>query len=231
MNQIAFLLMTLSLSAMAATAQNEAGQFSLKPMVGINVAELRNVGYVQYGPKAGFTGGVESEYGITSKIGISLGAIYSLQGGKYHTDVENSITTIIGTYKISEELTRSKVTVDNINVPLLANFYVWRRLALKAGIQLGILVNDKMTYRYDLVPSYEMNDPYYIPGQDRGTHIRSKLTGFGKSIDFGIPIGLSYDFHNLTLDARYYFGLTKIDSPNFGKNRCLYINLGYRIPL
>ena len=56
MNQIAFLLMTLSLSAMAATAQNEAGQFSLKPMVGINVAELRNVGYVQYGPKAGFMG-------------------------------------------------------------------------------------------------------------------------------------------------------------------------------
>ena len=75
MKKLNLLLATLSLSTMAVSAQNEARQFSLKPMVGITVAELRNVGYVQYGPKVGFSGGLEAEYGITPQLGISLGAI------------------------------------------------------------------------------------------------------------------------------------------------------------
>ena len=57
------------------------------------------------------------------------------------------------------------------------------------------------------------------------------MTDFGKSIDFGIPVGLSYEYHDFIVDARYYFGLTKIDSPNFGCNRGFYLNLGYRIGL
>ena len=223
------LSVALMLSMMAATAQNKEGEFSLKPMVGITVAELRNVGYVQYGPKVGFSGGLEAEYGITPQLGISLGAIYSQQGGKYDIDVENSITTIIGTYKISEEKTRSKVKVDYINIPLLANFYVWRGMALKAGVQLGILVHDKMNYHYQKIPYIPNDEPY--PLEDHSNHTWEKMTDFGKSIDFGIPVGLSYEYRDFIVDARYYFGLTKIDSPNFGCNRGFYLNLGYRIGL
>lgn len=223
------LSVALMLSMMAATAQNKVGEFSLKPMVGITVAELRNVGYVQYGPKVGFSGGLEAEYGITPQLGISLGAIYSQQGGKYDIDVENSITTIIGTYKISEEKTRSKVKVDYINVPLLANFYICRGMALKTGVQLGILIHDKMNYHYQKIPYIPNDEPY--PLEDHSNHTWEKMTDFGKSIDFGIPVGLSYEYRDFIVDARYYFGLTKIDSPNFGCNRGFYLNLGYRIGL
>ena len=55
MKRIAILSVALMLSTMAATAQTEVGKISLKPMAGITVAELRNVGYVQYGPKVGFS--------------------------------------------------------------------------------------------------------------------------------------------------------------------------------
>ena len=223
------LSVALMLSMMAATAQNKEGEFSLKPMVGITVAELRNVGYVQYGPKVGFSGGLEAEYGITPQLGISLGAIYSQQGGKYDIDVENSITTIIGTYKISEEKTRSKVKVDYINIPLLANFYICRGMALKTGVQLGILIHDKMNYHYQKIPYIPNDEPY--PLEDHSNHTWEKMTDFGKSIDFGIPVGLSYEYRDFIVDARYYFGLTKIDSPNFGCNRGFYLNLGYRIGL
>ena len=55
-----------------------------------------------------------------------------------------------------------------------------------------------------------------------------------KSVDFGIPVGLSYEYKNIMLDARYYFGLTKIDkteNPDTAKNRYLSITLGYRFGL
>ena len=55
-----------------------------------------------------------------------------------------------------------------------------------------------------------------------------------KSMDFGIPVGLSYEYKNVTLDARYYFGLTRIDKSqeleNI-RNRCLTLTLGYRFNL
>ena len=55
-----------------------------------------------------------------------------------------------------------------------------------------------------------------------------------KSMDFGIPIGLSYEFKNIVLDARYYFGLRKIDNTEDEesiRNRCLTVTLGYRLHL
>ena len=55
-----------------------------------------------------------------------------------------------------------------------------------------------------------------------------------KSVDFGIPVGLSYEYKNISLDARYYFGLTKIDkteNPDTAKNRYFSITLGYRFHL
>ena len=66
------------------------------------------------------------------------------------------------------------------------------------------------------------------------TKTNVSLSDICKSIDFGIPIGLSYEYKNVTLDARYYFGLTKLDKtedPENTRNRCLSITLGYRFHL
>jgi hypothetical protein len=55
-----------------------------------------------------------------------------------------------------------------------------------------------------------------------------------KSVDVGFPIGLSYEYKNVVLDARYYFGLTKIDKTEDAedcRNRMLSITLGYRFKL
>ena len=52
---------------------------------------------------------------------------------------------------------------------------------------------------------------------------------FCKNFDLGIPVGISYEYRNVTLDARYYFGLMHTMKKSCdGLNRCLSITLGYK---
>jgi hypothetical protein len=63
---------------------------------------------------------------------------------------------------------------------------------------------------------------------------KTEMSDVCKSIDFGLPIGLSYEYKNIVLDARYYFGLTKIDktdNPDTARNQYLSITLGYKFHL
>ena len=229
MKRITILFVAMSLSAMAATAQTEVGKFSLKPVAGITISDLTEENDTPYNSKVGFTGGIEVEYGITPKLGVSLGVLYAQQGGKYE-EMNDTRSTANGEI-LASETTEYKAKVDYINLPLLANFYVGHGFAIKAGVQMGVLVNDKWTYSYAKEFNYQLGEPYHIPDQDDGIHTNAKMTDFGKSVDFGIPVGLSYEYHDFIVDARYYFGLTKIDSPNFGSNRCLSITLGYKFKL
>ena len=60
------------------------------------------------------------------------------------------------------------------------------------------------------------------------------VTDVSKSVDFGIPVGLSYEYKNVTLDARYCFGLTKTDKileAEDNRNRTFSVTLGYRFNL
>ena len=229
MKRITILFVAMSLSAMAATAQTEVGKFSLKPVAGITISDLTEENDIPYNSKVGFTGGIEVEYGITPDLGVSLGVLYAQQGGKYE-ETNDTRSTANGEI-LASETTEYKAKVDYINLPLLANFYVGHGFAIKAGVQMGVLVNDKWTYSYDKEFNYQLGEPYHIPDQDDGIHTNAKMTDFGKSVDFGIPVGLSYEYHDFIVDARYYFGLTKIDSPNFGSNRCLSITLSYEFKL
>lgn len=54
-----------------------------------------------------------------------------------------------------------------------------------------------------------------------------------KTFDFSIPVGLSYEFANIQLDARYNWGLTKIlDAEGAdSKNSVFQITLGYKFEL
>ena len=74
------LTLIVALGMTNAFAQNETGKFSIKPMVGVNITTLSGGTEGMYHTKAGFTGGVEAEYGVNSWLGLSLGLIYSQQG-------------------------------------------------------------------------------------------------------------------------------------------------------
>ena len=242
MKTIAILFTAISLSTMTAAAQNKVGEFSLKPMAGINVSDLSSDEEVNYKAKVGFTGGVEAEYGVTPWLGVSLGAIYSQQGAKYEASLGQlgvneegrKVAVIIGL--------KGKLKADYINMPLLANFYVWKGLSVKTGLQVGFLVNDKMSGNgavagFTEIPADQLIQEDLSISSATSTSLSTfsfEESDICKSVVFGIPVGLSYEYKNITLDARYYFGLTRMDDAEDdapARNRCLSITLGYKFKL
>ena len=78
---------------------------------------------------------------------------------------------------------------DYINVPVLANFYVARNLALKTGLQLGFNVSNGLTIK-GAGTKENRNDPDV------------------KAVEASIPLGISYEFNQFVVEARYNLGLT-----------------------
>ena len=235
MKKILIFLAVTVLSAMAATAQNKVGEFSLKPMIGINVSDLSSDEEVNYKAKVGFTEGMEAEYGVTPWLGVSLGAIYSQQGAKYNATLEELGINENGQEVLVKLSMTGKLKADYINMPLLANFYVWKGLAVKIGLQVGFLVNDKMNALVEMAavtkPVFDVLTPL---SENVFTSYSFEESDICKSVVFGIPVGLSYEYKNITLDARYYFGLTRMDDVEDdapARNRCLSITLGYKFKL
>ena len=109
---------------------------------------------------------------------------------------------------------KSTEKLDYINVPIMANVYVVKGLAVKLGVQPGFKVNDKLDLRMPVLG---------------GALVDLKA----KSVDFSIPVGISYEYNNFQVDARYNWGLTKVfDVDKLDqKNSVFQITLGYKFDL
>lgn len=107
--------------------------------------------------------------------------------------------------------------LDYINVPVLANVYVAPGLALKAGPQIGFLTRAKLD-------DVDMKDVC-------------------NTIDFSIPVGVSYEISDFVIDFRYNIGITsvsknkeiksevvEIESDKKTRNSVFMLTVGYKIP-
>ncbi len=106
--------------------------------------------------------------------------------------------------------------IDYINVPVMLNTYVAPGLAIKAGVQAGFKVNDKATAN----------------GVSVDLETMSKLVGGDatvKSFDLSFPIGVSYEFKNIVLDARASYGVGRMFKHNIkAHNSVVQFSVGYR---
>jgi len=192
-----YLFMALfAVAAISANAQNEVGQITLKPMVGMTIANLTDL---NGDAKIGLAAGVEAEFGVAEKFGITAGALYSMQGTKCDFSEEGVNVTY-------------KVKLEYINIPILANYYIVPGLAIKAGIQPGFNVKAK------------------AKATAAGNSAETDIDGV-KTVDFSIPVGLSYEYQGFVLDARYNWGLTKVWDGSDAKNSVFMISLGYKFAL
>ena len=233
--------------ATMAGAQNQKGTFSIKPMVGVNISSFGSPTIEDlYHTKVRFTAGAETEYGVNNWLGLSLGLMYSQQGVK--VDGAVVLTQMLDNDEVlySESQMDGYLHADYLNIPMMAHVYIpaIRGLSINAGIQMGLLVNDKMTMdvlnttQTIKILSSQPNYGYSLDNYNGNTIVVTSAVvtqnDVCKSVDFGIPLGLSYEYKNVSLDARYYFGLTKIDkteNPDNAKNRFFSITLGYRFHL
>lgn len=193
------------LSTKNAFAQQEAGTFTIQPKVGLNVASITGTteNGVSKSPRLGLVVGAELEYQCTKMFSVSFSALYSMQGAKTSYTVEG--------IKLNET-----DKLDYINIPIMANVYVVKGLALKFGFQ----------------PAFRVNEGYRLSA--RGQSLSGKLSDLGFDIstfDFSIPVGLSYEYSNVVLDARYNIGITKIAKDDDSKNSVFQFTLGYKFKL
>jgi len=152
--------------------------------------------------KVNITYGVEFEHFINDKFSLAGGILFTDQG----TNIESkpSDTTLKLYYAA---------------FPLTANYYLLPGLAVKAGVQPAYRVKARMEQdgeKIDLDNALEL-----LFGND------VKMNKF----DLSIPVGLSYEFKGITLDARYNFGITKLfnDIDESVRNQVVTITLGYKL--
>lgn len=181
------LMIVASLTASADSMScQDTGTFSFKPFIGVSFANL--VGFTDgSSTRTGAVGGVEAQYMLSDRLAVSAGAAYSQQGASY----DNPYMTD----------TRATAKLDLINISVLVNFYVCPGLAIKAGVQPGFVVNKNIAV-YDKTTG-EISDY-------NGIADKSNYNNF----DLAIPLGLSYEWQQVVLDARYNWGLLDFNKNN-----------------
>ncbi len=173
-------------------AQHDPGSLTLQPRIGFSAADFNNTSDTK--ARVGMIVGPEFEYTLANRFSLAFGLNYSQQGAEI-------------------DKTDNKFKMDYLTIPVVANFYVVKGLALKAGLQPGFILSSKLDAN----------------GHD--TDIDDSV----KKFDLSMPIGLSYEFYNFVIDARYTFGLTKIfDEKEINldsKNLTFQLTLGYKFTL
>lgn len=188
------LLSIVTMVSLTTFAQRETGIITIQPRFGLCTSFVQGEGYNYEEPtrRLGFVAGADIEYFISRNLSIQAGLLYSQQGLKFgHYDV---------VYKF-----------DYVNVPIVANYYVWKGLAIKVGLQPGFKVSV---------------GPY-------GSSPKIAREEDVKDVNLGIPVGLSYDFGNLVVDLRMICGLTNVftDLPYNTRDQVGQLTLGYKIHL
>ncbi len=193
-----FLLAAIIMASTCAFAQHEPGSLTVQPRIGVSAYDFNNTNDTE--ARVGLVVGPEFEYTLSNRFSLAFGVNYSQQG----TELKNSDVTF---------------KMDYLTVPIVANVYLFKGFALKAGVQPGVNLSAK------------------LDANGTKADIDDDMV---KSFDVAIPFGLSYEFRNFVLDARYTLGVTKIfdekklnlkgvdlDSKNLG----FQLTLGYKFTL
>ena len=195
------LVAVMAIMSLVSEAQNtmrEIGTFTLQPKIGLGSGYLSGTWVAEPKEKrklvAGIVIGVEGEYYAAKWLGVAAGVNYAMQGWKFNYEDESVITRL-----------------NYLNIPLTANFYVLKGLALKTGVQFGFLLNAK----------------------ERVHEVDTDIKDNCKKFCFSIPVGLSYEFSNIVIDARYNFAVTRVIDNAVDKKRSdlIQLTVGYKFAL
>ena len=172
------------------------------------------VGTVTIQPKVGMNVANVTDFtGSDTRIGLAVGAelefqlgdIFSLSAGALYS--QQGCKGKEGGLSLTQKL-------DYINVPVMANVYVAPGFAVKLGVQPGFKVNAEYSRKVG------------------STTVTYDSFSDVNAVDFSIPVGLSYEFNNVVLDARYNWGLTKIAKEEYDcKNSVFQFTVGYKFAL
>lgn len=198
MKKLFLMALMAFIATTASFAQWSVGSITVQPKIGINGANITDADNSD--SRIGLVLGGEFEYRVSPIFSLSAGALYSMQGCKGTAEDDDGNTGDVS------------LKLDYINVPILANVYVVKGLAIKLGIQPGFNVRHKASATVS------------------GVNVTTNLPGV-KSVDFSIPIGVSYEFNRFVIDGRYNLGVTKLIDGADSKHSVFQFTFGYKFSL
>jgi hypothetical protein len=202
MKRILIVSIVLLLSG-TSMAQN---RWSVKPMAGGVLSTYVGEDTKGLKQRMGFTAGAEVGYSLSPKFGLSLGLSYTQQGCVLDKEQR---PYWLGVSDITDANEDYYLRTKYVSVPLLAEFYVTKGLALKAGLQANFLHHATETYTVLINRNQNAaQGESFKEGEWYSEERYDKWKSMIKSVDITIPIGLSYEYAGVVIDARYHIGLS-----------------------
>ncbi|MFI5193226.1 MAG: porin family protein [Chitinophagales bacterium] len=206
---VSFFLTTLCVSAQEQQTSTES---DLRPKFGIkgglNLTNLYVDNVSDEHMKAGFNAGIFAKLPVTRGFSIQPELLYSLKGAK---DTYNNIVQGSGEYRFN---------LGYVELPVLAVINLARNFNLQAGGYAAYLVAANVK---------DVDNQGNING---ATDLNADNF---QRFDYGLAGGLAFDIENMTIGARYNYGLGNIgksgslsgDLTKNSKNAGLSIYLGF----
>lgn len=217
----------LSCLSLAASAQAESC-WRLYPKIGVNLSKFPNDEILLMGAqhdyqlksryKQGFTAGAELSY-ERDVLSATLGLMYSNRGTKYKDYTYESLS-------YQEKVSGLQYTLHYLEMPLMGGYEITRGLRLKAGVQLGYLLKARFMSS-SITTIKEDQDHSTIEADETDIDVKDTF----KKVDVCIPVGISYEFSNVVVEARYLIGVTTNSDLVKARNSGFVFTVGYGFDL
>ena len=212
------LLFVLSLFFLSLTIQAQVDSYwRLYPKIGFTLAKFPNDKFYSGDRELSDYTAVAYEHGVAS---FTAGVMYSNRGTKYNDYTYEDAGLI-------EKVSGIQYTLHYLEIPLMTGYEIMEGLKIKAGIQPGFLLKAK--FMQSKITSEKQKD-----GQAKviATEETDRdASDMFKKFDFSIPVGISYEFSNVVIDARYVFGVTENSDLIKARNGGFTFTVGYGLDL
>ena len=210
----------------------QESRWTVKPMAGMTLTTLVGSDASDVSSAMGWGLGLEGECRLSRWLGLSFGAIYTIN--RFNSDEKAVEEDTYWNYRV--EMNDPRYKQEHIQVPLLLNIYPAKGLTLKAGLQPSLLLSAQAKvhiggYRAKTEEILGLISPETIAAAekvaldyDQTVGIRSEL----HKTNLLVPVGASYEWRGITLDVRYHFGLFNESKNDDAQERYLMVTLGYK---
>lgn len=169
---------------------------------------------ISVGPKFGWNiTNISNIPASKNKMSIHLGGFAEFRFNNFFALQPELLYSRQG-YRMKDDGMKGKIRVNYLNIPILAKLYVLDGLSVDLGPQLGFALNAKRKIKND------------------GETVKRKITNIN-TCDVSFAIGVSYEYEQFMLSARYNLGLTNVMDKDLvggnNKNHVFQLSVGYRL--
>lgn len=232
MKKLVIIMLALLAISQNSTAQTFGGETKIFPMVGLTLSKMNNdiiltdlgngqAGEIKPKYKFGITAGAEVRHRFNNNdFGFSAGLLYSMYGTKYSDYTYSN-------EQYYNKITDSKQTLHYLTIPVTVIYYFGNSgFSVKAGVQAGYLLSAKGSNDFE---NGTIENGQYIPDAEKSGEASNTSTDIFKRFDIGIPVGVTYEYKNISIDLRYLFGLKNLYKyyDERIRNRSFSLTIGY----